>query len=122
MQNRVRNRPYLCSELVSVSWEDPQGRRRSGVANLEEIGETSAMLLAESIVPRGSTVYITSGEHHLRGTVEGITFDRVLGFFVEVALQPESRWSEKWFTPAHLLALWKGVEEEDQQVAPKTAA
>jgi hypothetical protein len=32
-----------------------------------------------------------------------------LGFYVEVDLAPDSLWWPGWFTPQHLLALFRGV-------------
>jgi hypothetical protein len=94
---------HLCSELVSVAWDDTEG-----CGNLEEIGEWTAMLLLEDPVPRGAKVHIQCQEHQLRGFAETCTFEEPLGFFVGVRLDSDSRWSEEWFTPQHLLALQSG--------------
>src|SRR5260370_20800823 len=90
----------LCSELVSVAWDDTEG-----CANLEEIGEWTALLLLEDPVPPGARTRIQCGQHQLSGYVETCTLEEPLGFFVEVRLDPDSRWSEEWFTPQHHLAL-----------------
>ena len=91
---------HLCSELVSVSWHDTA---RCG--NLEEIGEWTALLLLDDPVPRGAKIRIQCQAHQLCGSVETCTSEPPLGFFVAVRLDPDSRWSEKWFTPQHYLAL-----------------
>jgi len=101
---------HLCSELVAVAWDDTEG-----CGNLEEIGEWTAALLLEDPVPRGARVRIQCQEHQLKGFVETCTFSEPLGFFVGVRLDPDSRWSEKWFTPQHLLVL---QSEPDPKVIP----
>src|SRR5438128_1792555 len=93
---------YLCSELVLVARLDGTGR--IGLrANLEEIGETFAELIAERPFPRKSKIRITSETHQMEGTVESCVLDRPLGYVVKVQLAPKSHWSERWFTPKHLL-------------------
>ena len=73
--------------------------------NLEEIGEWSALVLTQDAVPPGTRVRVTGRSHELKGSVRSCTFDRVLGFFIDIGLDVESRWSEKWFVPEHLFAL-----------------
>jgi hypothetical protein len=50
-------------------------------------------------------VRVMTKTHELRGFVRSCTFDGLLGFFIEIGLDPESRWSEKWFVPESLFAL-----------------
>src|ERR1700720_3480319 len=90
---------HLCSELVAVTWGDCEG-----CGNLEEIGEWTALVLLEDFVPRGTQIRIRCEGYELKGFVETYEFEEPMGFFVEVRLDPESRWSPKWFTPQHLLA------------------
>jgi len=73
--------------------------------NLEEIGERSALLLLQDAVPIGTRVRVKGKAQELNGRVRSCTFDRVLGYFIEVGLDAESRWSEKWFIPEHLFTL-----------------
>lgn len=73
--------------------------------NLEEIGEWSALVLTEAAVPPGTKVRVKGEAHELKGRVRSCTFDRLLGFFIEIGLDAESRWSEKWFVPEHLFML-----------------
>jgi hypothetical protein len=105
MQDRTPSQRHLCSELVSVS--RLRGRRsvQALAGNLEEIGESSALILTEAAVPTGTKVRVTGESNELKGFVKSCTFDRLLGFFIEIRLDAESRWSEKWFVPAHLFAL-----------------
>jgi len=73
--------------------------------NLEEIGEWSALILVQDALPHGTKVRVKGKGHELMGFVKSCTFERLLGFFIDVELVPESRWSEKWFVPQHLFQL-----------------
>lgn len=97
---------HMCSELVSVEALG-QGPAAVVPGNLEEIGEWNALVLTEAPLPRGAKVRVTCGSYQLKGIVESCRRDDVLGYFVELRLSPESRWSEDWFAPQHLLALSK---------------
>jgi hypothetical protein len=105
MQARTFFRHHLCSELVSVA--RLSGRRSVQLleGNLEEIGEWSALILTQSSVPLGSKVRVRGESHELKGFVRSCTHDPLLGFFIDIGLDSESRWSEKWFVPGHLLNL-----------------
>jgi hypothetical protein len=98
-------RNHLCSELVSIAPLSGKGPAKTLDGNLEEIGEWSALVLTQNAVPRGTKVRVTGRAHELKGSVRSCTFDRVLGFFIDIGLDVESRWSEKWFVPEHLFAL-----------------
>jgi hypothetical protein len=89
---------HLCSELVRILG----GPSISLYGNLEEIGPRSAVLLTESPLHDGSKLSILRGKYHLRGTVESCTFDDVLGYFLRVRFDDDSRWSPRLFTPKHL--------------------
>jgi hypothetical protein len=78
--------------------------------NLEEIGEWFAEVLTESAFPCNLSVRIQSTTHQLEGVVKSCKYQEHLGFVVKVKLNPESRWSERWFTPKHLLKLWSHPE------------
>jgi len=109
---------HLCSELVFITRADRRGRQAM-LGNLEEIGEWFAEVLTECAFPRDSVVRIVSKAHQLEGVVEKCTRQQPLGFFVKVRLTPQSRWSEGWFTPKHLLQLWSGTQPK---VSPLKAA
>jgi hypothetical protein len=96
--------PYLCSELVSITRNDAS-RSESVQGNLESIGERSAMVLTHAAFPRGTAISIQANSHILRGSVKRCRYDQLLGCYIEVRLKPESRWSEQWFRPQHLLTL-----------------
>jgi hypothetical protein len=73
--------------------------------NLEEIGEWSALILTQNALSRGTKVRIWGKSHKIKGYVRSCKYDRMLGFFVDIGLDPGSRWSEKWFRPEHLFSL-----------------
>lgn len=95
----------MCSELVSVDRLSETGPAQVLDGNLEEIGEWSALVLTQSELTPGTRVRIKARAKELTGFVRACSFDRVLGFFVDIGLDAESRWSEKWFMPEHLFAL-----------------
>jgi hypothetical protein len=78
--------------------------------NLEEIGEWFAEVLTESAFPCHANVRIQTPTHQLEGRVKSCKFEESLGFVVKVKLHPHSRWSDRWFTPKHLLQLWGSTE------------
>lgn len=110
------SRLNLCSELVSVLYEDRSRQTRQTVGNLEEIASESAVLCLEESVQRGRAISFRVKNHDLYGIVDSCVSDPQLGYFVTVALDKSSRWSEKWFTPEHLLSLWKTTETEERHV------
>jgi hypothetical protein len=77
--------------------------------NLEEIGRRSALVLADAPIHSGAFVRITCGMEQLRGIVKSCSLKKPLGFFVEVDLNADSLWWPGWFTPQHLLALFRSV-------------
>jgi hypothetical protein len=105
MQLRTLSRRILCSELVSVARLCGRRSVQALAGNLEEIGESSALILTEAAVPPGTKVRVKGEATELKGFVKSCTSDRLLGFFIEIGLDAESCWSEKWFVPEQLLAL-----------------
>lgn len=108
MANDLSTNRWMCSELVTISHPDRRGACRERTANLEEIGERRAALLAEEPARRGAGIRITCHEHELRGIVRSSTPAGMLGYWIEVLLNPQSRWSEALFRPKHLLKLPAG--------------
>jgi hypothetical protein len=106
MQDRNSVSRHLCSQLVSIVCSAGD---RIVPGNLEEIGRASALVLADAPIRSGASVRITCGMEQLRGIVKTCSFNRQLGFFVEVDLAPDSLWWPGWFTPQHLLALFRSV-------------
>jgi len=113
MPNSTSAYRNLCSELVIVTSANRRGRKGL-LGNLEEIGERFAELLMDCSLPRATAVRIVTKDHELEGFVEDCKRDEQLGFFVKVKLAPQSRWSEGWFTPQHLLRLWAGTGSQGQ--------
>src|ERR1700722_12018554 len=105
MHHRKFDRNHLCSELVSLSRLSGSHPKQELNGNLEEIGEWSALVLTDDAVPTGTKVRVKGKAHELKGVVRTCKFDRLLGFFVDIGLDGESRWSEKWFAPEHLFTL-----------------
>jgi hypothetical protein len=91
----------MCSEIVAITKSCFPKAVLTG--NLEEIGERSALVLTEAPLDRGVRVTVSCHTHQLKGFVKSCRFNKWLGFLVEVALDKESRWSARWFTPQHLL-------------------
>jgi hypothetical protein len=105
MQACTSFRYHLCSELVSVARLSGRHSAQALDGNLEEIGAWSALLLMQSALRIRTKVRVIVKNHELIGCVRSCTFDGLLGFFIEIVLDPESRWSEKWFVPERLFAL-----------------
>ena len=99
---------YLCSEAVFIARTDRR-RGHAMLGNLEEIGECFAEVLTDCAFPRDAAVRIMTKASQLEGVVEDCKRHQTLGFFIKVRLTPQSRWSERWFTPEHLLKLWSGT-------------
>jgi len=95
---------FLCSEVVFLARTD-QGNGCAFPSNLEEIGEDFAEVLADRAFPGGSAVRIITKTSVLQGLVHSCSRDELLGFFVRIKLQPESRWSPDSFMPKHMLTL-----------------
>jgi len=110
MQHFVLRPRQLCSELVSVACPNQNGERTSVPGNLEEIGKFSALVLAEAEISKGTRVRVACESNELKGLVRSCTYEPSLGFFVEVKLDPESRWSQQWFKPKHLFGLCQSPE------------
>jgi len=92
----------LCADLVDIQWRDPNGRRRRGVANLEDISLSGACLQVERPVALGSTLEISYPNGELAGKVKYCVF-REIGYFLGVEFEPGTRWSQREFRPQHLL-------------------
>jgi hypothetical protein len=96
---------YLCSELVSVVYEDHSRAIHQAVGNLEEISSTGATILFEERLESGLPLSFHAKGYDLYGIVESSDIDDDLGWFVKVKLESTSRWSGRMFVPAHFLAL-----------------
>jgi PilZ domain len=92
----------LCADLVEIQWKDKTGRKRRGVANLEDISISGACLQVDSPVPIGTTLRIRYPSGELQGRVCYCTY-REIGYYLGIEFEPGCRWSMKQFRPQHLL-------------------
>ena len=95
----------LCSELVSVLYEDRFNRTRSASANLEQISPSHAVLLSDECPEPGKPIAFYAQDQEFYGTVESLELDDTLGCFTRVRLDARSRWNGRVFVPEHFLAL-----------------
>jgi hypothetical protein len=95
---------YLCSELVTVTYEERPGELCQAIANLEEISMTSAMVLLGERPPLGSPISLTVKGRDLFGRITSRLYDTILGWFVTITFDADSTWWREWFTPKHLFA------------------
>lgn len=107
----------MCSELVTLVYDDGRGDSKAIVGNLEEIGEWAACVMTDDPITPGSRVAILCQGHQLQGVVECCTIDDLLGFILRVGLDPESRWSEGKFRPKHLYPIVRETEKHQPVVA-----
>jgi hypothetical protein len=105
MANRKQTSRCLCSELVSVLYEDSSRQTHSTIANLEEISPDTAALLSEHRLAVGAAISVTLKDMDLYGITESNEYDPILGWFTTIRLDRSSRWSGRRFVPEHFLAL-----------------
>lgn len=96
---------YLCSEIVTVTYEDQAGEIRQTIANLEEISSDKAVLLVEEPPHLEATISLAIQGRDLFGVVRARLHNTALGWFAIVSLDAASRWGREWFVPKHLLAV-----------------
>ena len=96
---------YLCSELVTVTYEEQPGEIRQSTANLEEISTTSAVVLLEEKPKVGSPISLAVKGRDLFGEIKATLYDTALGWFAVVALDADSLWNADSFSPQHLLGI-----------------
>jgi hypothetical protein len=98
-------RRNFCSQLVSVIRSEQSERQPPISGNLEEIAESSALVLTENFICPGTKVHLECGKRELRGIAESCVRSERLGFLVGIRLDADSHWSPRWFTPEHLLTV-----------------
>ncbi|MEP6963325.1 MAG: hypothetical protein ABI995_14685 [Acidobacteriota bacterium] len=101
LDRRIETR-MLCADLVDFQWKDSNGRKKRGVANLEDISLSGACLQVDRPVPLGTTVNICYPSGELKGIVKYCVF-RDIGYFLGVEFDAGVRWSQHSFRPQHLL-------------------
>jgi hypothetical protein len=106
---------YLCSELVTVTYEEQPGEIRQATANLEEISITRAVVLLEEKPKVGAPISLAIKDRDLFGEIKDTLYDAALGWFAVVALDASSLWHPEWFSPQHMLEIcgqcWRGATE-----------
>lgn len=102
MQDRRIETRMLCADLVDFHWKDANGRKKRGVANLEDISLSGACLQVDRPVPLGSPVFISYPSGELKGLVKYCVF-RDIGYFLGIEFEPGVRWSQASYRPQHLL-------------------
>ncbi|MEP7353321.1 MAG: PilZ domain-containing protein [Acidobacteriota bacterium] len=102
MQERRIEPRLLCADLVDYHWKDSGGRKRRGVANLEDISLSGASLQVDRPVPLGTELHISYPNGELTGVVKYSVF-RDIGYFLGVQFDEGCQWSQKIFKPQHLL-------------------
>jgi hypothetical protein len=120
MANPEQASRCLCSELVSVLYEDSSRRTHRTVANLEEISSDTAALLSELPVAVETPISFTVKDNDLYGIAESVEYDPLLGWFTTVRFDRSSRWSGRRFVPEHFLALCS-MRPTTRPCVPETA-
>jgi len=123
MQHLDDNPRYLCSELVSVLYEDHQRNVHQTTANLEDISSGSAeLLLFDDILQPGLPISFCSKDHDLYGVVQSCQQDPILGWYARIRLDKASRWSGRRFVPEHFLRIRSASEPEMPELVPTRAS
>jgi len=94
---------FLCSELVTVTYEEQPGEVHQVTANLEEISTCSAVVLMEDEPKLGVSISVSLKGRDLFGVIRARIHDTALGWFAVVALDAGSLWNRDWLSPKHLL-------------------
>jgi hypothetical protein len=93
---------YLCSDLVTLYWQEgAQGELREAVV-LENISASGACVQAERSVPESASVRLVCGKAEFHGCVR-FCYWRDDGYFIGIAFDAGSKWSKAKFEPEHLL-------------------
>jgi hypothetical protein len=93
---------YLCSDLVTLYWQEGARGEHKEAAVLENISASGACVQAEISVPESTSVRLVCGNAEFHGCVR-FCYWRDDGYFVGIAFDAHSKWSKAKFTPEHLL-------------------
>jgi hypothetical protein len=96
---------FLCSEIITVTYEDAPGELCQSIANLEEISITRAVVLLDERPRLGSPISLSIHGHDLFGVITSSVYDATLGWFVTITLDVDSTWRPASFSPKHLLSV-----------------
>jgi hypothetical protein len=111
---------YLCSELITVTYEDQPGEIFQTMANLEEISAESAIVLLEQQPSIGSSISLSIQGRDLFGVIQGSLEDEALGWYVTVAFDAASLWNPRWLKPKHLVAIPECTPQDATGAKAKT--
>jgi hypothetical protein len=108
---------FLCSELVRVGTKSGET-----VANLEAIGERSAVVLCEEPMPRGRSVLMRAASCVFRARVAGCRKDGIVpGYRVLLEFREHVVWDRKIFSPDHLVDMAELARQTESQLAEMPA-
>ncbi len=93
---------FLCSELITVTYEEQPGEIHQATANLEEISTARAVVLLDEQPKLGSSISLAIQGHDLFGVINATIHDDILGYYAVITLDSASQWSRDWFSPNHL--------------------
>ncbi len=93
---------YLCSDLVSLCWRDEAQGDCHGTVVLENISASGACVQSEISVPNNASVRLVCGKAEFHGRVR-FCYWRDDGYFIGIAFDARSKWSQEKFKPEHLL-------------------
>jgi hypothetical protein len=103
---------YLCSELITVTYENQPGEIFQTMANLEEISADGAVVLLEQQPGIGASISLSIQGRDLFGVIQGRLHDTVLGWYVTVAFDAASLWNPQWLKPKHLVAIPECIPQD----------
>ena len=90
----------MCSELVTVKWVNEFDRKKSVVANLEEIWPSGARLQIPEPVRPGSELKIVCRDASFKAQLCTCAADFV-GYVAEAKFEGNCRWSRETYLPEH---------------------
>jgi hypothetical protein len=102
---RRKAKRLLCSDLVQLYWQEPDGLPYREIAILENVSVTGVGLFTGVPVPVGTAVRIAANDIELTGHVSQCVF-RENGYIVGLDLDEKSRRERRCsgeFLPQHLL-------------------
>jgi hypothetical protein len=102
---RRQSKRLLCSDLVQIHWQEPDGSEFREIAILENLSVACIGLFAGVPIPEGTDVRVTAKDVQFTGRVRECVF-RENGYIVGLELDGQSRNGapdSKDFLPHHLL-------------------
>ncbi|MBV6432885.1 MAG: hypothetical protein IANPNBLG_03032 [Bryobacteraceae bacterium] len=109
----------LCADLVNVQWNEPSGKVRRAVANLEDISLSGACLQLDQPIPLKTVLRISYPKGQLIGYVRYCVY-RDIGYFMGVQFEEGSTWSRRHFKPQHLFDPRRLMTRPAPRIATRT--